>query len=236
MSVSLEYLVPEQPEQWLLEEEDVPETPLHDATIALLKLILDHWVARRGASALVARNLGCRWNPEDARVGADPDIVWIEPGPPEGLLTPTLRVWEPDHNPPRLAIEVVSEGSGDKDYLDAPARCARLGVSELWVFDPMLYGPAATGGPFPLQIWRRRGPAAMVRSYAGPATAYSPELDAYLVTVGDGRYLRIADDEAGDRLWPTESETVAARAEAESARADDLAAEVARLRALLKEE
>jgi Uma2 family endonuclease len=244
MTVSLEYLVHDQPERWLLEEEDVPETPLHDAIIALLKLVLEHGAARRGADALIARNLGCRWLPEDARVGADPDVAWIEPAPPEPERISTLRVWEPGHYPPRLAVEVVSEATADKDYFDAPARFARLGVNELWVFDPLLLGPTGTGGPFALQVWRRSGrePARMERIHAGPAPAFSPELEAWAVTTEDGARLRVADDDAGERLWPTlaereaaRAEEKAARAEEEAARAEALAAEVARLKKQLGE-
>jgi len=210
--------VEEPPTRWLLEETDMPEIPLHDLCIELLALILRFWCTRESRDARVASNLGCRWDPSDARVGADPDVAWIEPAPPDGELLRTLRIWEPGHSPPRVVVEVVSTNTADKDYVDAPARYARLGARELWVFDPLLQGPAATGGPFLLQVWRRHGDE-MVRVYSGAGPARSDELDAWLVVTQGGRRLRIADDAAGTRLWPTEAEAQSlARQAAEAAR------------------
>ena len=116
--------------------------------------------------------------PSDARIGTDPDVVLIEPAPPEGEQLASLRVWEPEHTPPRVAIEVVSPGTAEKDYLDAAARCARLGVRELWVLDPLLAGLSDAGGPYLLQVWRRSGEAgtSFNRVHAGGAPARSEEL------------------------------------------------------------
>ena len=136
-----------------MEFEDVPETLLHDVIIELLKLVLKHRFHHQ--NILVASNMACRWDPKDARVGVDPDVIVVDPAPPEGQALKALRVWSPEHNPPKLAIEVVSETNAAKDYLEAPARLARLGAEELWIFDPELHGPTQTGGPFPLQIWRK---------------------------------------------------------------------------------
>lgn len=41
---------------------------------------------------------------------------------------------------------MVSESAPEQDYREAPLRCARLGVKELWVFDPRGLGPSITGG------------------------------------------------------------------------------------------
>ena len=221
--IRLHYSVRDPGQRWFMELEDVPETPLHDLIIELLMQILRH--RYRDRDALVARNLGCRWDPEDARVGVDPDVVLVEPAPPEGESLSTLRVWELGHNPPHIAVEVVSEHNADKDYNEGPARLARLGAEELWIFDPELHGPTATGGPFPLQIWRRQmsgGVVDMERVHAGAAPGYSPALDAWAVATDDGRRLRIADDAEGVKLWPTQAEAAEA--------------EVRRLKALLKEE
>src|SRR5690606_27233830 len=73
--VALRFEVEEPPGQWLMEEESVPETPLHDAIIELLMLVLKHWARTEARRALVTSNLGCRWEPDDARVGVDPDVV-----------------------------------------------------------------------------------------------------------------------------------------------------------------
>ncbi|MEM1029902.1 MAG: Uma2 family endonuclease [Myxococcota bacterium] len=222
--VALHLVVEAPPARWLLDEEDVPETPLHQEVIRLLVAVLQHWIATSQRDALVTSNLGCRWQPDDARVGMDPDVVLIEPAPPEGERLATLRVWEPGHTPPRLAVEVVSEATARKDYLDGAARCARLGVSELWVFDPLGVGPDDTGGPFPLQVWRRddkADPAAMRRVYAGPGPARSEVLNAWIVVTEAGTRLRVADrpHDTVDALWPTEGEAETQRADTEAQKA-----------------
>ncbi len=241
--IRLHYSVSDASGRWFMDLEDVPETPLHDLIIELMMSVLRH--RYRQQDVLVARNLGCRWDPEDARVGVDPDIVVVEPKPPEGEALSTLRVWMPGHNPPRLAIEVVSEHNADKDYNEGPARLARLGAEELWIFDPELRGPTTTGGPFPLQIWSRKvsgDGVDMERVHAGTGPAYSSVLGAWAVTANDGQRLRIADDEEGGSLWRTQAEAAedkaaaaGAQAEAARARADAAEAELRRLRALLEQ-
>jgi len=82
-----------------------------------------------------------------------------------------------------------------------------------------------------LQVWRRTRSGEFRREYAGDGPAYSESLGAWLVVTEDGTRLRIADDEGGERLWPTEAEAERARAEAEKHRADALAAQVEALTA-----
>ncbi len=213
----------EENERWFMELEDVPETFLHDAIIELLKLTLRY--RYRDRNALVTSNVACRWDPNDARVGVDPDVILVEPAPPESEALKSLRVWLPKHQPPKLAIEVVSETNATKDYKEGPARMARLGAEELWIFDPELHGPTLDdlGGPFELQIWRRLAAGDhvdMERLHAGPAPAYSPALKAWVVTTDGGKRLRVADDAEGTCLWPTEAEAEAEARHAETARAD----------------
>lgn len=111
----------------------------------------------------------------------------------------------------------MSPGHPTKDYAIAPAKYALSGTRELWIFDPMLAGPAAHGGPCRLQIWTRDPAGALVRSYAGEGPAESPVLGAWLVATQDGARLRIASDRDGRQLWPTAEE--AAIAERDTARA-----------------
>lgn len=111
----------------------------------------------------------------------------------------------------------MSEHNADEDYIEG---LARLGAEELWIFDPELRGPTATGGPYVLQIWRRKPSADVVdmeRSHAGDHSAYSPVLDAWAITMDDERRLRIADDDRGEHLWLTQAE--AAEAEGRRLRA-----------------
>ncbi len=231
-------------DRWLLDEETMPESPLHDRIIDLLKLILLAWVERTHRNALVARNFACRWDPSDARVGLDPDLCLIEPAPPGVLDITQLHTWEPGHVPPRLGIEIVSPSTAAKDYGDAAARYARLGTREVWIFDPLRQGPSTTGGPFVLQVWRQEE-GTMRRVFAGSGPAWSEELGAWLVVTGGGRQLRLADDQDGQQLWPTPDEAEraarqqseqAARQQSEQARAEaervqrEQSAEIAELR------
>ncbi|HEU4539183.1 MAG TPA: hypothetical protein VFS00_33915, partial [Polyangiaceae bacterium] len=121
------------------------------------------------------------------------------------------------HAAPKVALEVVSAGHPRKDYGQALEKYDDSGTGELWVFDPLLAGPAAGGGPHRLQVWARDGRGRLVRQYAGEGPARSPYLGAWLVVVEGGQRLRLADDPAGRRLWPTAEEAERAAKEAERA-------------------
>jgi Uma2 family endonuclease len=232
--------------EWAVPEVPVPESTLHDLGLDYLKALLLAWAEREGRDVMVARNLGIRWVQEEPRAGFDPDLCVIEP-PPANRELSTLRLWEPDHVAPWLAIEIVSPGHPYKDYLDTPARCAACGVVELWVYDPMMAGPQSSGGPFALQIWRRQGET-MTRTHASNARGYSPGLGAWLVPMVQpaaaarrglsvvespspspqypNTRLKIATAEVGGTFWPTldeqrlESERRQAGAERQRAAAE----------------
>ncbi len=248
--------VPPTLDRWELEDEDVPETVLHQRIIDLLLEIFRAWASRDRRDALVGSNLAVRFDRAHPRRGVAPDVYVVEPAPPEGEATTSLRLWEEGHHPPRVAVEVVSENTAKKDYdlEDGPARYAAAGVKELWVFDPLLLGPNTAGGPWVLQVWRRSPKGSFRRVYQGAGPAYSRELRAWLVVTDAGARLRLAEDAAGKRLWPTveEEERAAkereraakereraakererAEKEAERSRREAAEAEVARLRALL---
>lgn len=207
---------------WAIPEVPVPESDTHDLTIEWLRALLGAWVARTGRDIQVARNLGIRWVREEPRFGFDPDLCLIEPAPRErGALT-SLRVWQGEHAPPLLAIEVVSPGHPYKDYVDTPERCAACGVRELWVYDPMLRGPRARGGPQLLQLWQRRSDGGFERTFAGSGAVLSPVLRAWLQPRASqrpsGARWLISDDREGHDAWLTELER--ARADAQQAHAD----------------
>ncbi len=236
--VSVEVDVPSWDDRWVLRDDDnMPESWQHGETCTVLKEVLRAWVARTGRDALVGSNQALRWDGAHPQIGVDPDVYLVEPAPPEG--TPkSLRTWVPGHHPPRVAVEIVSEDSGEKDYVDSPQRYAASGTRELWVFDPERHGKASVGGPLVLQVWRRMRGERFRRVYAGDGPAYSEELGAWLVVADEGRRLRIADDEEGERLWPTAAEEADARtreanerAREADARAAAAEAELAALRA-----
>jgi Uma2 family endonuclease len=189
----------------------VPESDTHDVAIEYLRALLLAWAARSGRSLKIARNLGIRWVQREPRAGFDPDLCVIEPAPPVDVPLTSLRLWEPGHTPPLLAIEIVSPGHPYKDYVDTPDRCAASGVGELWVYDPMLKGPKAHGGPHLLQIWRRSDAGAFERCHAGSGPAYSPALEAWLhpnaSQLPSAAQLVIAGDSEGRERWLTTEET-----------------------------
>jgi len=257
--VSVTYRVPRWLPQWAVPEVPVPEATWHDQAIEYLRSVLLAWAARAERNVLVARNLGIRWVESEPRCGFDPDLCVIEP-PPAEVDPSTLRLWEADHFPPWLAIEIVSPGHPYKDYVDTPDRCAASGVNELWVYDPVLAGPKRVGGPFALQIWTREGDA-MVQRHASNAPGYSPILGAWLHPgvhplaqnkLQTGRtlspvldtspaasvsspnkakaMLRISNAEVGGNFWPTLEQVAQQRAEASERELAELRRQLAALR------
>jgi Uma2 family endonuclease len=209
------YTVPRSRAGWELEEGMMPESVPHDEAVALLKALLGAWAAReREGAALVVRNLAIRWVEAEPRVGVDPDVCVLSPPPPDARELRSVRTWLPGHAPPILAVEVVSETNPRKDYSIGPDKYAASGTGELWVFDPLLSGPATAGGPFRLQIWHRRDGGALVRIYAGAGPARSPTLGVVLLVTDGGRRLRLADDERGAGLWQTAEEAALAAKDA----------------------
>ena len=105
-----------------------------------------------------------------------------------------------------MAYKHVSEGTATKDYGDGPSKYASSGTRELWVFDPLRFGPPSNGGPWLIQVWERTKGGRFRRTYAGDGPVYSEAIGAWLRVSDDGLTLRASDDEEGTRVWPTEAE------------------------------
>ncbi len=221
LPVSIEYPVIPDPKGWVMRDEDnMSESPLHRGASNELCAVLSHWIERTGRDAEAGCNRGLRWDPEHPTWGVDPDVYLIEPAPPPEASHISLRTWEPGVHPPRVAVEVVSENNAEKDYQVAPDKYAASGTYELWVFDPLLLGPAVRGGPHLLQVWRRNARGSFRRVYAGEGPAFSRALSAWIVIVDGGTRVRVSDDAVGTKLWPTPEETERQRAESERQRAE----------------
>ena len=239
--VDVVFEAPRWSERWVLEDGvTMPESDPHRLTCELLEDVLRTWVRRAARDARVFGNIALRWAEEHPRVGVDPDVCLVEPAPP-GPEVRSVLTWVEGHRAPTVAAEVVSRDTARKDYQEGPAKYAASGTGELWIFDPDRRGRGVTGEPWVLQVWRRTRSGEFRREYAGDGPAYSESLGAWLVVTDDGTHLWIADDEGGERLWPTEAEAERARAEAEraraeaeKARADALAAQVEALTAQLE--
>ena len=229
--VGVHYTVPRRVPGWELPDELMQESVLHDQAVELLKALLAAWAARGASTAFVVRNLAVRWNEAEPRIGVDPDVCVLSPSPPDAIELRSVRTWLAAHFPPVLAVEVVSETNPHKDYAIAPDKYAASGTGELWVFDPLLAGPVAHGGPFRIQIWHRRADGDFVRIYAGDGPAFSPTLEAYLVATDEGRKLRLADDEDATVFWRTVEESERVAKEAERAAKEAALVRVAQLEA-----
>ena len=221
--VSLRYRVGGSPEAWVLPEGPVPESTAHDAALYRAYSLLVAWATRVANGARIARNLAFRWLPEHPKTGLDPDISVLLPGPADFDELSSVRLWEQGRLPPPLAVEVVSSGHPYKDYARVHEGYAAMGVAELLVFDPMLFGPKALGGPVSLQLWQRDVSGAFERVHFGNDPVYSRVLDAWVSA--EGRDLQISDDRAATRRWPTLVDeatlsALSARAEAEISKAE----------------
>ncbi|RYZ04961.1 MAG: hypothetical protein EOO73_21445 [Myxococcales bacterium] len=219
--VSLRYRVGRSPEAWELPEGPVPESTAHDAALFRIYSLLSAWAMRSANGARIARNLALRWLPQYPKTGLDPDIAVLWPGPADFDELSSYRLWEANRAPPPFVVEVVSKSHPYKDYSWVHEGYAEMGVAELLVFDPQLFGPKSLGGPAALQLWERDLTGAFERTHAGDAPVFSKSLEAWLFV--DQRKLCISDDRAGKRLWPTLEEAAAAKAGAE-ARAEALQA------------
>jgi Uma2 family endonuclease len=199
------------PASWYIEDDEkVPQSSEHRLRALRLDALFQGWKARTGRDVLVGGELALRWDEAEPRAGVDPDVYIVEPPPPEGAKVTSLRTWEPGHHPPLLAVEIVGPSNAGKDY--SPKRYAASGTRELWIFDPELAGPKATGGPFRIQVWRRDDAGTFARVYTGEGPVFSPAIGGWLFAVDGGQALAIADDEAGTRWWLTPEESERARA------------------------
>lgn len=230
--IKLQVDVPATAESWVLPEETMPESSPHDHTVELIRDLLEHYIARTGRDAQVARNLAVRWDREHWRIGIDPDVCLIAPRTPEGKELDSLCTWLPGHSPPLLAVEVVSSNPR-KDYVTAPERYAASGTRELWVFDPKLVGARNLGGPFRLQQWLRDEDDTFRRVFAGEGPFFSPALNAWVFAVDEGRRVRVADDREGTSWWTTAEEAERAAKEAALAAKEAALARIAELEAQL---
>lgn len=214
-------------------EEKMGQGGPHGEAVELFVMVLRALLAAQHRRAYLGWDVFIEWDPHDPRARVSPDVFFLE-GKSEDLAPSIWRTWQPGCDPPRFAVEVVSERSRAKDYDVSPGKYAALGVEELVVFDLGARGPAAPADAFPLQLFRRSPKGQFLRVYKGAGPTESDVLGASLVVTDDGRHLRIARNADGTDLVPTPEEQVriaTARAEAAEARLQQLEGELARIRA-----
>ena len=194
-------------------EEKIGQGVAHGEATLLFASVTKILVAEQHRTARVAWDLFVEWDPNDPRARVSPDVLLLDGQPPD--IEPSIwQTWKPSCEPPRFALEIVSEKSRAKDYDLSPLRYSALGTEELAVFDPTPRGADA----FPLQVFRRSDRGQFLRAYAGPGPAESVVLRAWLVVTDGGERVRLAHDAEGRDLIPTQEEQAdAARQQARTA-------------------
>jgi hypothetical protein len=91
-------------------------------------------------------------------------------------------------------------------------------VTELCVFDPLLAGPRAQGGPWLLQLWRRAPDGGFERIHTGDSPVRSEVIGAFLVPDRASRRLRVSGRADGGDPWLTREEQAVRRAQEASKR------------------
>jgi Uma2 family endonuclease len=177
-------------------EEKMGQGGAHARRIDLFVSILRVSLAEQQRPAYVGWDVFVEWDPSDPRARVSPDTFLLE-GQPADLVPSIWQTWQPGCDPPRFALEVVSDRSRVKDYEVSPLRYAALGVEELAVYDAEPRGPEA----YAVQLYRRNARGQFLRAYAGPGPVESLVLGRWLVVTEGG--LRLARDAQGQDLVPS---------------------------------
>jgi Uma2 family endonuclease len=197
----------------------------HSETIVVFFDVLRVLLAAQRRKAYISWDLFVEWDPNDPRARVSPDVLLIDGQPPD--IEPSLwRTWEPGCDPPRFALEVVSDRSRSKDYDDNPGKYSALGAEELVIFDSAAGEPDAPRESIVLQVYRRSPRGQFLLVYSGDGPVESVVLGAWLVVTDGGRRLRLACNADGTDLVPRAEE----RADAAETRVKQLEEELARLR------
>lgn len=101
--------------------------------VELLRPLLQRWLDERGQLALVGADQFIYFKQFDAHERVSPD-VYVLPGVHPETHIPSWKTWE-TNIVPSFALEVVSK-DWRKDYDGVPEKYARLGTTELVIFDP----------------------------------------------------------------------------------------------------
>jgi len=208
-------------DRWVLPEVNWPEL-----LVERLRQVVLAWVDRASHVVRLGRNMAVRWDREHPEFWFDPDLYVVEPAS-EGENVFSLRVWQPGPLVPP-SVDIAGTGGLERRRLVLPPKYhVKCDIRELWVLDATLFGPRVEGGPYRIQIWRRRDDGQFERVVAGEGPGWSEEVEGWVHGLrGNSPFFQICADEAGREPWLTATE--AARRRAEVARE---AAEAARRKA-----
>jgi Uma2 family endonuclease len=197
--------------------EPMSETDFHAFALFGLREALQDFFAGQ-PDVYVATNLLLYFEEGNPAAHRDPDVL-VARGVGNHFRR-SFRTWE-EHTVPHVLFEIASERTWRNDLYEKRPTYEQLGVAEYFLFDPegLYLRPHFRG----------------FRLLNGVSLELTPALDGSLVSAElglrmrpEGAMLRLIDEHTGEPI-PTRSE----RAEQARQRAEELAAEVARLRALL---
>jgi Uma2 family endonuclease len=203
------------------------ETEMHlDELLALRDVLKDHF--RDAGDVYVGANMFVYYEKGVKSAVFAPD-VFVTRGVPTTVRR-TYKLWE-EGRPPSIVVEISSDSTWLEDTGNKKALCARLGVSEYFLFDPLgdYLEPRLQGFELHDGDYARIAPRS-------DGSVESRVLG--LVLSAEETQLRCIDPRTGERLLRSEEARQLgreARREAELAREQSaqLAAEVERLRAEL---
>jgi Uma2 family endonuclease len=193
------------------------DTDYHNVAMTLLKQALEDHFAET-PDVYVASNLILYYREGDPTGRRDPDVL-VAKGVGKHRRR-AFRVWE-EKTFPRTLVEITSKRTWRVDLNEKRQLYAQIGIKEYFVFDPegCFLKPVLQG--FKLV----KGQSVPMKP-AADGSLVSKELGLRLVP--EGEMLRLVDLKTGKPVL-----TRAERAEQEKQRAEELAAEVERLRAQL---
>ena len=183
--------------------ERVPETQLHlELRTLLYRLLQDHL----GLRATIGSEQFVYYAANDPKQCLAPD-VFVKQVPSTGDIT-VWKTWE--RGAPDVAVEIVSDSdTPELPWQEKLSRYACLGAKQIVRFDPKAKDGAR------LRIWDRVDETLAEREVIGDCAVSNVLSVTWVVAPTAGRpvTLRIATDEAGTELVPTQVE---ARQEAET--------------------
>lgn len=230
------------------------ESDYHIAAIIWLREALEDYFAQR-ADIYVASNMLLYFELAGARHRRDPDVLVVKGV--SGHQRRSFRTWE-EKTVPCVVFEISSENTWEVDVYDKPNDYRRLGIAEYFLFDPehRYINP-------PLQGFRLVGGDYIPIPRAPDGSLTSQELGLSMIC--EGGMLRLVDSETSAPVLTRReaileeqriaeqarqraaeqkrradeqaqrADQQAQRANEQKQRADDLAAEVERLRDLLRQ-
>ncbi len=181
----------------------------------LLRPLIERFLEHQKKPAHVGADQFIYWEEDNPACRLAPD-VYVLPGVDRDVAIASWKTWETGVVP-SFALEIVGSDVG-KDYLDAPAEYAKLGVTELVVFDPHATSTSRTRVRW--QVFRRVAKRGLVRVEVSQGDRVrSKVLGAWLRSLGAGGSLRVrlGVGSTGDTLFPTEAEEERAAKEQERA-------------------